>query len=140
MVANPAVDHLGNVFTTFSGSRGQKVPVSIYKVDLNYNVHPFVRDLMNPTGLAFDRMGQLYVSCRNDGTIVRVSGGPQPGYEYPTRMAGGCYGVSLSPEHSFALPLTTWTWSVRAASARKSWTKPTWKERNRRVHDDGLLI
>jgi len=71
-VANPAVDQLGNVFTTFSGSRGQKVPISIYKVDLNYNVHPFVRDLMNPTGLAFDRTGQLHVSCRNDGTIVRV--------------------------------------------------------------------
>ena len=71
-VANPAVDQLGNVFTTFSGSRGQKVPVSIYKVDLNYNVHPFVRDLMNPTGMAFDRAGQLYVSCRNDGTVMRV--------------------------------------------------------------------
>src|SRR5579871_3766893 len=71
-VANPAVDPMGNVYTTFSGSRGQKVPVSLYKVDLNYNVHPFVRDLMNPTGLAFDHSGQLYVSCRNDGSVVRV--------------------------------------------------------------------
>jgi sugar lactone lactonase YvrE len=72
-VSNPAVDPLGNIYTTFSGSRGQKVPVSIYKVDLNYNVHSFVRDLMNPTGLAFDRTGQLYVSCRNDGSIMRVN-------------------------------------------------------------------
>ncbi len=72
-VSNPAVDPLGNIFTTFSGSRGQKVPVSIYKVDLNYNVHVFVRDLMNPTGLAFDRTGQLHVSCRNDGSIMRIN-------------------------------------------------------------------
>ena len=72
-VSNPAVDPLGNIYTTFSGSRGQKVPVSIYKVDLNYNVHPFVRDLMNPTGLAFDRTGQLHVSCRNDGSIMRIN-------------------------------------------------------------------
>src|SRR5687768_12283776 len=34
-VANPAVDREGNIFTTFSGSRGQKTQVSVYKVDLN---------------------------------------------------------------------------------------------------------
>ena len=28
---------------------------------------------MNPTGLALDREGYLYVSCRNDGTIHRVA-------------------------------------------------------------------
>src|SRR6202011_3926703 len=37
-VANPAVDSFGNIFVTFSGSRGQKPPVSVYKIDLNY--HP----------------------------------------------------------------------------------------------------
>ena len=62
-VANPAVDHEGNVYTTFSGSRGQKSPVSIYKVDASYT-RPFVTDLMNATGLAFDRDGLLYVSSR----------------------------------------------------------------------------
>ena len=30
-VANPAVDAKGNVFTTFSGSRGQKTPVAVYQ-------------------------------------------------------------------------------------------------------------
>src|SRR5208283_6247740 len=29
-VANPAVDAQGNVYATFSGTRGQSVPVSIY--------------------------------------------------------------------------------------------------------------
>jgi sugar lactone lactonase YvrE len=72
-VANPAVDREGNVFSTFSGSRGQKSPVSIYKVDTNYNSKPFVTDLMNPTGLAFDRDGLLYVSSRYDGIVYQVT-------------------------------------------------------------------
>jgi sugar lactone lactonase YvrE len=58
---------------TFSGQRGQKVPVSLYKITTNYTVKPFVTEMMNPTGLAIDRNGALFVSCRNDGTIHRVS-------------------------------------------------------------------
>ena len=72
-VANPAVDMEGNIYVTYSGQRGQRVPVSLYKITPNYTVKPFVTELMNPTGLAIDREGFLYVSCRNDGTIHRVS-------------------------------------------------------------------
>jgi sugar lactone lactonase YvrE len=72
-VANPAVDREGSVYSTFSGSRGQKSPVSIYKVDENYNSKPFVTDLMNATGLAFDREGLLYVSSRHEGVIYQVT-------------------------------------------------------------------
>ena len=72
-VANPAVDADGNIYVTFSGQRGQKVPVSLYKITANHTVKPFITSLMNPTGLALDREGNLFVSCRNDGTIHRVS-------------------------------------------------------------------
>jgi len=72
-VGNPAVDTFGNVFTTFSGSRGQKVPVAVYKIDLNYSVKPFINDLMNATGLAFDPQGLLYISSRFDGVIYQVT-------------------------------------------------------------------
>ena len=72
-VANPAVDAHGNVFVTFSGSRGQKVPVSIYKIDPEGNVHPFVSELMNATGVAFDRNGNLYVSSRYEGNVYKVT-------------------------------------------------------------------
>ena len=72
-VANPAVDSFGNTYVTFSGERGQRVPVSLYKITANYSVKPFVTSLMNPSGLALDRVGNLYVSCRNDGTIHRIS-------------------------------------------------------------------
>ena len=72
-VANPAVDTGGNIYVTFSGQRGQKVPVSLYKITANHTVKPFITELMNPTGLAMGPDGHLYVSCRNDGTIFRVS-------------------------------------------------------------------
>src|SRR5215469_14020186 len=72
-VSNPAVDSFGNVFTTFSGSRGQKVPVAVYRTDLNHNMKPFINEMMNATGLAFDRDGMLYVSSRYDGFVYQVT-------------------------------------------------------------------
>lgn len=72
-VTSPALDAEGNIFVTFSGSRGQKVPVAIYKIDTNYNVKPFLTEMMNPTAIAFDRAGQMYVSSRHDGTVYRVA-------------------------------------------------------------------
>jgi sugar lactone lactonase YvrE len=72
-VTNPAVDANGNIYVTFSGPRGQRVPVSLYKITANYDVKPFLTTLVNPTGLALDHQGNLFVSCRNDGTIHRVT-------------------------------------------------------------------
>jgi hypothetical protein len=72
-VGNPAVDAYGNIFATFSGSRGQKTPVSVYKIDLNYSSKAFVSDLMNATGLAFDKDGILYISSRYDGIVYQVT-------------------------------------------------------------------
>ena len=72
-VANPALDREGNLYVTFSGSRGQKVPVSIFKIDTNYNVKPFLSELMNATSIAFDREGQMYVSSRHDEAVYRVA-------------------------------------------------------------------
>jgi sugar lactone lactonase YvrE len=72
-VANPVVDRVGNIYTTFSGSRGQKTPVSVYKLDLNYRLKPFLSDLMNATGLAMDRDGLLYISSRYDGIVYQAT-------------------------------------------------------------------
>src|SRR6202042_3099924 len=72
-VANPAVDADGNVFATLSGSRGQATPVSIFKIQRDFQITPFVRDLMNPTGLAFGPDGYLYASSRAEGTVYRIS-------------------------------------------------------------------
>jgi sugar lactone lactonase YvrE len=72
-VTNPAVDAEGNIFVTFSGSRGDKVPVSIFKIDTNYMLKPFLVDVMNATAIAFDRAGQMYVSSRFDGAVYKVA-------------------------------------------------------------------
>jgi hypothetical protein len=72
-VSNPAVDSFGNVYATFSGSRGQKTPVSVYRIDLNYSMRPFINDVMNATGLAFDREGTLYISSRHDGIVYQAT-------------------------------------------------------------------
>ena len=72
-VTSPALDSEGNIYATFSGSRGQKVPVSIFKIDTDYTIKPFVSEMMNATAIAFDREGQMYVSSRFDGAVYRVA-------------------------------------------------------------------
>jgi hypothetical protein len=72
-VASPAIDSLGNIYTTFSGSRGQKVPVAVYRIDLNFNMRPFISDLMNATGIAVGRDDLIYISSRFDGMIYQVT-------------------------------------------------------------------
>ena len=75
-VANPVVDSHGGILTTLSGSRGQAAPggVSVFRISPEGEVEPYLGDLMNPTGLAVDSAGTLFISCRNDGTIRRVTG------------------------------------------------------------------
>lgn len=72
-VCNPALDPEGNILVTFSGARGQKTPVSLYKVDANFSAKAHSSSIMNPSGLAFDRSGSLFVSSRHDGTVYRVA-------------------------------------------------------------------
>jgi uncharacterized protein (TIGR03437 family) len=71
-VDSPAVDGEGNVYVTFSGSRGQQGPVAIFIVRPDGSRQPFVADLANPTSLAFGPDGALYVSSRFDGSVHRV--------------------------------------------------------------------
>ena len=72
-IANPAVDSSGNIYATFSGARGQDVPVSIFRVDREFAQKPFVRGLMNASGLAFGPDGYLYCSSRAEGNVYRIS-------------------------------------------------------------------
>jgi len=72
-VTSPAVDSTGNIYTTFSGPRGQKVPVAVYKIDLNFRMTPFVNDMMNATAIAVGRDGFIYISSRFDGIVYQVS-------------------------------------------------------------------
>ena len=77
-VANPAIDRSGHVYVTLSGGRGEKLPVSIFSIDLNGPeavVEPVAAEIVNPTGLAWGPDDHLYVSSRDDGTVYRVAAG-----------------------------------------------------------------
>ncbi|MEZ2348573.1 IPT/TIG domain-containing protein [Terriglobus sp. RCC_193] len=72
-IASPAVDSEGNIYATFSGTRGQDVPVSIFRIDRDYQMRPFVRGLQNASALAFGPNGHLYCSSRSEGTVYRIN-------------------------------------------------------------------
>jgi sugar lactone lactonase YvrE len=71
-VDNPVFDGDGNLYVTYSGSRGQEVPVSIFRVSPTGRRESFVSGIVNPTSMAFDEAGNLYVSSRFEGSVYRV--------------------------------------------------------------------
>ena len=71
-VDNPVFDRDGNLYVTYSGSRGQQAPVSIFRVSPDGAREPFVSGITNPTSMTFDERGRLYVSSRFEGTVYRI--------------------------------------------------------------------
>jgi hypothetical protein len=72
-VDNPVFDPAGNLYVTYSGTRGQQVPVSIFRVRPNGTRETFSKGIVNPTSMAIDPSGQLYVSSRFEGTVYRLN-------------------------------------------------------------------
>jgi len=72
-VDNPVFDRDGNLYVTFSGTRGQQVPVSIFKVRPDGARETFSSGIVNATSMAIDAEGRLYVSSRFEGTVYRVA-------------------------------------------------------------------
>ena len=70
-VANPVVDSMGNVYVTYSGARGEKVSFGIFVVHSDGSKHPFLAEVVNPTGLAIGPDNCLYISSRHNGSIYR---------------------------------------------------------------------
>ena len=71
-VDNPVFDRAGNLYVTYSGTRGQEVPVSIFCVRPDGMRETFSSGIVNPTSMAIDPEGRLYVSSRFEGTVYRV--------------------------------------------------------------------
>ena len=73
-VASPAFDPTdGSLFVTRSGSRGENVPVSLFRIDREGNIEEFSGDITNPTGIAFDPSGRMFVTSRLDGSVYRIT-------------------------------------------------------------------
>jgi len=72
-VDNPVFDRDGNLYVTYSGTRGQQVPVSIFRVRPNGTRETFSSGIVNPTSMAIDRDGQMFVSSRFEGNVYRLA-------------------------------------------------------------------
>ena len=72
-VTNPVIAPDGSIITTISGARGQHIEQPLIRVTRNGDKVPFQCEIMNPTGLAFSKDGQLYISSRHEGTILRYT-------------------------------------------------------------------
>src|ERR1041385_7966584 len=73
-VTSPAFDKEdGALFVTRSGSRGEHLPVTLFRIDVNGELTEFSGDIINPTAIAFDSGGQMFVSSRMDGTVYRIT-------------------------------------------------------------------
>jgi sugar lactone lactonase YvrE len=71
-VDNPAFDTSGSLYVTYSGSRGQESPVSIFRVTRQGTREPFASGIVNATSMTLGPDGDLYVSSRFEGAIYRV--------------------------------------------------------------------
>ena len=73
-VSNPAFDpDDGALFVTRSGSRGEEVPVTLFRIDISGDVSEYSGDITNPTGIAFSPDGQMFVTSRLEGTVYKIT-------------------------------------------------------------------
>jgi sugar lactone lactonase YvrE len=73
-VSSPAFDpEDGSLFVTRSGSRGEHLPVTLFRIDVNGELTEFSGDIVNPTSIAFDSTGQMFVSSRMNGIVYRIT-------------------------------------------------------------------
>jgi sugar lactone lactonase YvrE len=72
-VDNPVFDDAGNLFVTYSGSRGQEAPVSIFRVTPAGTRETFASGIVNATSMTFGPDRKLYVSSRFEGAVYRIA-------------------------------------------------------------------
>ncbi len=75
IVANPAVDPKDDsIILTRSGSRGQHLPVTLFRLTKDGFLEEMIANVMNPTGIAFNEAGELFVTNRAEGEVSRITG------------------------------------------------------------------
>ena len=78
IVANPAIDPSDDALVlTRSGSRGQQLPHTLYRLETDGYLDELPVEVMNPTGIAFGPTGKMFVTNRAEGTVLRVERGEE---------------------------------------------------------------
>jgi sugar lactone lactonase YvrE len=95
-VDNPVLDRERNVYVTYSGTRGQQVPVSVFRIRPNGTRETFSSGIVNPTSMAFDPLGRLYVSSRFEGIVYRLDA--DGGYSTFASDLGVACGLAFSSD------------------------------------------
>lgn len=123
-VTNPAFDpDDGALFVTRSGARGEQLPVSLFRIDVNGELTEFSGDITNPTAVAFDNEGQMFVSSRLDGTIYRVT--PFKEAQPFARNLGVATGIAFDNEGQMYVGDRTGTiFKVNEIGEEKIWAQP----------------
>mgnify|MGYP001201185144 CR=1 FL=1 len=90
LVANPAVDpNDDSIVLTRSGSRGQELPVTLFRLDKTGFLDEMPVSVTNPTGVAFDPEGNLFVTNRAEGEVLRISDGEATSFATDLGIATG---------------------------------------------------
>lgn len=97
-VDSPVFDAQGRLHVTYSGARGQQVPVSVFRISRDGARESLVTGLVNPTALALGPDGHLYVSSRFEGVVYKVDDSGH--YETAVSDVGIACGLAFTPDGS----------------------------------------
>jgi DNA-binding beta-propeller fold protein YncE len=122
-VANPAFDpDDGALFVTRSGSRGEELPVTLFRIDISGDVSEYSGDIANPTGIAFSRDGQMFISSRLEGVVYRMT--PFKEAAVFARNLGVATGIAFDGQDVMHVGDRTGTiFKVNGIGEEKAWTQ-----------------
>src|ERR1041384_163075 len=122
-VANPAFDpDDGALFVTRSGSRGEELPVTLFRIDISGDVSEYSGDIPNPTGIGFSPDGQMFVSSRLEVVVYRLN--PFKEAVAFARNLGVATGIAFDPSGTMYVGDRTGTiFRVNGIGEERAWTQ-----------------
>lgn len=122
-VSNPAFDpDDGALFVTRSGSRGEELPVTLFRIDIGGDVSEYSGDIANPTGIAFGPDGQMFVTSRLEGTVYKIT--PFKEAVSFSRNLGVATGIAFNSDGLMHIGDRTGTiFKVNGIGEERAWTQ-----------------
>src|ERR1043165_175354 len=122
-VANPAFDPEDSaLFVTRSGSRGEELPVTLFRIDLSGEVSEYSGDIPNPTGMAFGSDGEMFVTSRLEGVVYKIT--PFKEAVAFARNLGVASGIAFDPDGTMYVGDRTGTiFKVNGIGEERAWVQ-----------------